>query len=441
MKITKELFNKILAAYIIMQPLLDIFTGLITKIYGNTLSIGVIIRTLFMAGIALYAIYVANKKDKIKLIGYYSAVGVYALLFLLLAYNRYQLTSIFIQIKGIIKVIYFPVVLAALYAINKENEIKIDSKIIKWALFIYTFSIFFGKVTGLSFNTYNSVKRTAGTAGLFYSANEIGAVLCMLAPFLINDFIKRKGNNIFNIISIILLIFAVLEIGTKVPLIGVFGAIIGAIIVSIILYFKEKKFIHIKNIIYSFVTIVLCFFVIGYTPAGINLEDAYGPIFPKIVKGRVEEQTGDKIESFEDFQSVFTSKRSDVLKWNKESFEKENLSYKVFGTGYLHTKDGEITEKKLVEMDYFDIFFNHGLIGMIIIFAPTIFLLWLAAKSVFLNIKKVLVDADMIYTCYSVLMGILVALLAGHVLTAPAVSFFLAIALLEVVKKDYKLSK
>lgn len=437
---SKNILNKIFAIYIFMQPVLDLFTGLITKIYGNTLSIGVVIRTLFMAAIALYAIYVAKKSDKRKLIIYYSIVAIYSLVFLLLAYNRYQLTSIFIQLKGIIKVIYLPVVLAGMYIINKEKNLNIDSRVLVCTLFVYTFTILVGKITGVSYKSYNTIKQSAGTVGLFYSANEIGAVLCLLAPFLINDFLKRKGNMILNIASIILLIFSAFEIGTKVPLIGVFGAIFGAIIVSAIMYFKEKENIHIKNILYTVITFIVCFFVIGYTPVGINLEDTYGSLFPKI-GGKEKINHMVEIGSVEELQSVLTSKRSDVLKMNEERFNNESFMVKLFGMGYLKEKNGEIIENKLIEMDYFDIFLNHGVIGTIIIFTPLIALLCIAIKKICLNIKKVLEDSEMIYSCYSVLIALLIALLAGHVLTAPAVSIFLVISLIEVVKKDYNLSK
>lgn len=391
MKLQTEIVSKVLIVYVLLQPFLDIFTGIMTKSMGNTMSIGVVIRTAFMVAIVLYSLFVAKKKDKVKLLIYYGSVAIYSLTFLLMSYKEFGLTKIFIQIKGIIKTFYFPIVLVALYGINKEKEINVDSRICVYTLFAYTFTIFFGKITGLAFDSYNTIKQSAGSVGFFYAANEIGAILCILAPILISDIIKNKGNLVFNIVSLFLLLFSIFEMGTKVPFIGVAGLLIGCIIVSFIMFSQKKEKEYLKKAICTIMVIVICLFVTGYTPVGINLEDTYGPIFPKLVK--VSDDTdnvknSNEIDSFEEFQNVLISKRDDVMEINKEKFFNQNVLTKVFGIGYLNDDEGEIQETKLIEMDYFDIFFNHGIIGSVIFFVPMLVLLFSIVKIAICNIKR-----------------------------------------------------
>lgn len=106
--------------------------------------------------------------------------------------------------------------------------------------------------------------------------------------------------------------------------------------------------------------------------------------------------------------------------------------------GYLEIENGKLVERKLVEMDYFDIFLNHGFIGTIIILGILISLLIVAIKNIFSNIKNVITDPYLIFSCYSVVIALFIALIAGHVLTAPAVSFFFVIAMMEILKKDFE---
>lgn len=334
MAISKKMIDKIMTIYIVIQPVLDLFTGIITKVYGNTLSIGVVVRSLFMVSIALYTVCRANKKEKAKVIIYYGAIAVYSLIFLLLAYNRNKLMGIFVEVKGLIKTIYFPITLFSMYVLTKEKNIFINTRILVYTLLIYTLAIFLGKITGISFKSYNTIKQSAGTIGLFYSANEIGAILCILAPFLIENFCLRKGNMLFNSISMLLLVFSIFEIGTKAPFLGVIGAIFGIIIVSVVMCLKEKKNIYIENIAITLLIFLVCFVVIDYTPLGTNLKDIYGTFFQKTtLKENVGQEVKNPVDTMEEIQSILTSKRSDVLKKNIEKFSKTDLKTKLFRNG------------------------------------------------------------------------------------------------------------
>lgn len=431
-ELKKDVFHQILLGYVLLQPFLDIVTGIMTKNMGNTFSIGVIIRTAFMIGIAIYAIILSKGKNRKRLIIYDSCVLVYIMLFMVISFLKFGFSSVFIQTKGIIKIFYLPVVLVALYCIQKEKPFRVDSSFFVYILFVYTFTIFIGKVTGTGFRSYNTIKESLGTVGFFYAANEIGAILCMLAPILMNDLIKNKGSMIFNMVSFILLLFSVFEIGTKVPFIGVTGLLIGCILVNLILFFHKLGKKHLYKAIYTVLLLVICFFITGYTPLGNNLNMDYGRVFPKIFqKGTVASKPG-KLESMDKIQEALISKRDVVMEINQKMFVEGGWTTKLLGIGYINNTQGTVEETKLVEMDYYDILFNHGILGSILVFLPLISLLYMAVKGILLHLKTMIINTDVIFYTYAVFIALLIAMLAGHVLTAPAASFIFSVVLLEL---------
>ena len=52
------------------------------------------------------------------------------------------------------------------------------------------------------------------------------------------------------------------------------------------------------------------------------------------------------------------------MKERQQDYMDGNIYQKLFGIGYLNNQK----EAKAVEMDYFDIYYNHGIIGFILFF-------------------------------------------------------------------------
>jgi hypothetical protein len=78
----------------------------------------------------------------------------------------------------------------------------------------------------------------------------------------------------------------------------------------------------------------------------------------------------------------------------------------------------------MIEMDYFDIFYHHGIIGFIIYFSIIIYLLW----------KKIKFDKSfeglMLKTSF--LLIIVLSFFTGHIITAPAVSIIVTIIMMKI---------
>ena len=105
---------------------------------------------------------------------------------------------------------------------------------------------------------------------------------------------------------------------------------------------------------------------------------------------------------------------------------------------YTSLENDEVQERKLVEIDYFDVFFCQGIVGTIIYIIPLATIAFISLKRFFakfiINIKNHLLTL----TIYSVLIGLGIALMAGHVFTAPAVSTVLVLIILELIAILYE---
>ena len=393
-------FQNIFIVYILLQPIIDIITSLCVRNISETLSLGIVIRVFFMLFVMIYSIIKVPKKDKIKLIIYYSFIALYAVVYLVNSYLEYSFSMVFTQIKGIVKVFYFPIILISLYEINKENNFTSLKKYLNISLIIYVATIIICRIFSAGYPTYLNNDKF-GSIGLFYAGNETSAILAMLAPICFWKLINEKFS-IINFIVCIATIFTMLEIKT--------------------IY---KQFIAIS------LMIILSFSFVAYTPAGKNTN--IGITWGKSSSTSPIPQAKPSKPVPEETQAKFLSGRNNYLKNTFQKYNKSSFITKLTGTGYIsYSTETGIHENKLVEIDYFDIFFCHGILGTLIYIIPLILIAISLFKKLFSNFVVNIKNNYTIFTLYAILMGCGIALLAGHVFTAPAVSIFLAINILEL---------
>jgi hypothetical protein len=417
----------IIILFIIMQPIIDIITALTIEYLNITITFGIIIRTVFMVILAVLGVIKAKGKYKIGMCIYYVLLFVYMAGVLINYYICNGTSLIFIQIKGLIKSMYLPIVLIALIPIFKEYKMNIDKRVLKNTLMIYVCTIFVCSVIGIAFPTYKAGDK-AGTVGLFYSANEIGAILCLLSPFLVMDLIDRKLT-IKDGVYCLLYVYAVLQLGTKVPYFGLIILIADIVMICIIKAKKQKeKYLYKKSAMF-FACLIAIYLVTGLTPVGDNLTRIYGNIFlvttDTFTKDSSTTMEVTEFENFEEFKTASVSERNDYLAANKEKFTNSNVVVKLLGIGYVENADGELQELKLSEMDFYDILFCNGILGTILFTAPLLYFV------IQLILSKEKITAELVY---SMVMTVVVALLAGHVLVSPAVSIYVAIILVNSQK-------
>ena len=146
---------------------------------------------------------------------------------------------------------------------------------------------------------------------------------------------------------------------------------------------------------------------------------------------QVEESN--KIEA-DQVQSLILSGRDAYLDMHEVFFEAAPTSQKLFGMGYGSNYK---FEPKMIEMDFHDLFYSFGIIGMIILCTP---ILYCFIKTIYTGVRKFkkCFNYENILIASSCALGLGIAFFAGHVLTAPGVSFYLAVILAYLTVKVEK---
>ncbi len=411
-KLIKNNINIIIALFILIQPLLDFFTGLCLHVLDLNLTIGIIVRVLFLGFICYITIFTFKKKNI--LIPYF-IIGLYCILYLI-GIIIYKDGGLFQEIQGLVKVYYFPILFISLYAL--KEEIKISNLTLFTTLFLYLILIFIPLVLGIGFKTYEITK--AGTLGFFNSANEISGIISILTPIMFIIFSGSK-NIVPKIIATVMYLIVILMIGTKTPLLSL-GITIGASLLYLwTKSYKERKY---KNIFISLVIVILGSLALAVIIPKTN--------FYKNIKTHLNYLELDSItEVFQDKKLIdhfIFSQRLTFLERKASLYNKASAYQKLFGIGYL--KNNKAT--KMIEMDYFDIYYSHGLVGSIIFFVIALYVLY----KILEKDRKFSYENFMLHT--SALLIIFLAFFTGHIITAPSVSLLSIIIILSLTKRKKK---
>ncbi len=407
----KKNLSLIISIFILCLPIIDLITGLCLHVFNINFTFGIIIKILFLAFIMLMSI--TYKK---KVLIPYLIIGVYSVLYLL-GLIIYKDTSIYLDLQNLVKTFYFPVLLISLYPL--KDEIKISKMVLFTTMFLYILLIFIPIILGVGFKTYQITK--VGTLGFYNSANEISGIISILTPIMFIMFKDIKSAVIKTLFTFIFLV-VILMVGTKTPLLALFITI-G--ITIIYLWYKSLKKKNYKPILFSFlglaIAITLLLIIIPRTNFYKNIETHLDYL-----------KVDNVVEVFEDEELVdhfIFSQRITFLKSKAYLYKNSSLYQKLFGIGYL---DNYSKETKLIEMDYFDIYFSHGIIGFLIYFIPILIIIY----KILLPKKKL--NYDRLMLNISFLLIIFLAFFTGHIITTPTVSLISVILILMLTKKKKK---
>ena len=403
-KFIKNNLNKILAIYILSQSLIDFITGIFLNIFNMNLTFGIIIRMLFLVFI-MYTTLIIYKKRKSLI--YYIAFLLFAFLYLI-GNIVFKQTNIFSELQGLFRVYYFPLLLISLY--DLKDEIRISKLTITTSLFMYLSFIFIPILLNIGFKSYEIAK--FGTLGFFNSANEISGIISIITPFVFVLF-KETKTLILKIILLLIYLYVILTIGTKTPLLALLITIGMSFIWTLIDYYKNKKY---KNILRSILLITTGLFLLIIVIPKTN--------FYKNIKVHLNYLKVDNIvEIFEDEQLIdhfVFSERLTFYTDKKNIYENSNLYQKLFGIGYIN--NNKVT--KLIEIDYYDIYFSHGLIGFLLFIAVPIYILLKCTNQENIN------NYNTYMTKTSFFLILLLTFFTGHIITAPSVSIIAIIVIL-----------
>ena len=409
-KVIKNNLSKIISIFILIQPVLDLITGICLHVFSLNLTIGIIIRMLFLLFI-MYATTFIYKK-KLSLI-YYLIVAFYSIIYLI---NIGTNSHLFGQVQGLLRVFYFPLLLVSFY--DLKDEIKISTATLFTTLTLYLIFIFIPMTLNLGFKSYEITK--SGTLGYYNSANEISGIISILTPIVFMIF-NSKGKSILKVIYILLYLVVILTIGTKTPLLSLLITIGMTFIYIMIKSYKDKKY---KRILSSFIIIVIGIISLIILIPKTNF---YKNIKVLLDFLKVEDVT-DIIDNGNLIDHFIFSQRVTFLTDRKSIYDNATFQEKLFGIGYYYNGKKD----KQVEMDYFDIYLNHGIIGFIIFFSVYLYILVQTTK-----IKRKL-NFNLYMLNVSMLLILFLSLFTGHIITAPAVSLIVVVIIMMLQNRRKK---
>lgn len=426
--------------FLLLLPIIDLITSLMQRFFPFIVSIGIIIKTIILVLLIYYLIFKSfSKYKKISLI-YLLIMFLYSIFYIFTKISLLNISTLFLELKYLIKLLYFPIMLSCLicYYDDKRISKKELINILITNLIVYILLLLIPIITSTSFSTYELY--SYGKIGWYYSANEISIILVILFPFIYKIL---KLNKIYLTIIPILIGIVISSIGTKVSMIGI---IICSFMIFVISLFDKKKKTH-KNLIFSCLLIFLSTIIIFKNSNTIkNFNTSLDIQMEQIL---LEEELTDFNEN--SFCYKFINKYAKALLSDRDVYFKvtykiyeENYSINtvLFGLGYTdNSKIDNFAIEKLIEIDLLDIFFHSGLIALIIIILPFIYYLYNVIKKGKITIRLIF---------YTLMLGMIVAIscISGHTFMAPAVSiylvlyFILAFDELDLInKKETKLEK
>lgn len=264
-------------------------------------------------------------------------------------------------------------------------------------------------LTNTSFTGYFEGK--VGTIGWFNATNEIGAILSGLLPL-----IFIKGQSIWKIILLFLAIVIVFfSLGSKVTIFA---------LLLTVLYFGIKIFKKSSNK-KKIITITAPVFITGIITAIILIPKTN---FYKNIEIHLDFLKVDSIvDIFKDEHLIdhfIFSSRLTFLENTRTSYLESPITSKVLGVGFIENYGTDQVNLKTIEMDIFDIFYRLGILG---------FILYLIPLYIVISNKKNKSNSE---EKLSLALFIFISSLAGHVLTSPAVSIYLILILLNLIKEE-----
>lgn len=403
----KKIINndKFLKIFLFMQPFLDVLAAVL--IYNNVDNfVTSLIRLVFMGLMVLY-LYFGEYENKKKTLIYVSTLIMTIIIHTLIMVFDKDMSVFMYEFKNTISTYYFVFLLISLGVIYKNN--KISKKELMYLWIIYVLLTFIPNVLGIGFKSYSHSK--TGMTGWFYSANVVGSILVIILPIILSE-IKKLPKLLIVILGAMAL-YSIFSLGTKTPVLGLGIILFVNLLYYIYKLFKSKKK---KSIIIIFSSLILLcgvsVYVIPKTSFYENLKIHYNFLKKNDVK----------IFSKEFLDHFVFSQRLSMEERTRHNYNISPIQEKVFGIGYIENYSTDSVNLKIVEMDYFDIFYREGIVGFIVFFIPVIYMIVMFFKNNSINF----VSVNMFI---SILLIMLLALFQGHIFITPAISIFVALIL------------
>lgn len=396
--------SKVIWIYLFLSPLFDVITSFWVHTFQKSMFLILGIKVSFLLFLFIINCFQKEKKS----IWYSLILLLYFFVFFGFTCAGKEFEVFFLEGQNLFRTFYFPCVFLFLFSLQKRGLFEVSISKLCIVLLLYLFFLVVPEIFHVGFQSYAITK--VGGLGWFYSTNEISGILAILGPFFL-VYLKQK-NWTFRILGLLFYGLGIFVIGTKVPILAFAITLLCFFFSFLLKLLRQKKWKQVwLSGGLSFLVIFLFVLLLPYTSFYKNIRTHLEFLEIHEVKDLF---TYHHIDHF-----VF-SERLSFLEQTHALYKSSSGSRKIVGLGILNNTSDSYSVRKMIEMDYFDIFYCYGVLGTILFYLPFFFYFW---KRKYTLAEKV-----------SLFLIVLLALFSGHIFVAPSVSAIVTLVLLP--KKD-----
>lgn len=163
----KNKIQKLIYIFLILQPIIDLITALMTRLLNSTITVGVITRGLFLLLLVVYNVFFVKNKHSKKVIAYFISIFLFMVMYFILKPDMFELNYLKTEIIYMFKYFYFPIVGVCL--INCYDHLGFSKeklfKIFIYNILMMSILIIIPYITNTSFSSYHEISQ--GTVGWF----------------------------------------------------------------------------------------------------------------------------------------------------------------------------------------------------------------------------------------------------------------------------------
>lgn len=411
--------TKFLFLLIILNPIFDLLIGILQSVSNNSFSYGGYFRFFTVFAIAIYYIMdlikFGTRKSRINFSIICILFTIYLLMFGINSYRNFGLSITIQQFVYLVRYMSFLVFLIGLRPLIAKINRDSIYKVLLFTSLIYSMLIIIPFLTNTGFSSYE-MQGLKGSVGWFSGANEIGFIIGFTSLISIYSVLSKDniGSSMFlKLMTVFIPSFALVLIGTK------------AALLFCVIYFLFIFWLLWSKLNWKYKTPVFVCILIGSSML-LLITPAFKNIF-LILEGK----------SIDRLFHILLSGRVTFFNRTYLAFQEAPLFEKLFGIGFMTLNDtGKVVVDKLVEMDFFDIFFRMGIVGSGL-YLTTIIIQITELKSV-----KRIINLEFVVVLTNILIAVVLSFLIGHVFSAPSVGFFLAIYIIIFLDKlDFNMER
>lgn len=418
----QRIYNEnIVSIFYILLPLIELVTTYMVVRLNVTLTVGAIYKLLFTIYAVIYLLFIDKSQRKLN---YFSLaiIFIYCIINILLTSRNLNFSNVLDKLVVMSRFICFPVITIFLYKFIKAGN-NVSLKNIVYSSCIYGIFIVLAGITGTGIACYPQGIQY-GHSGWYYSGNEISNLLSMFYPIII--YYVAKDRTPLSIISLALVTYGLMSVGTKTSLFALVIVTIILFISSVIVYFVKKNNMSKKIALICIILGVFYVFTIDKTPA-------YKYMLVRYSNATMIDDN--KNESQTDVDKFIFSGRDEDLEKQSAIYKSSSIQEKLLGIKDAKRPLKTTGEFNVIERDFYDILFINGIFGTVIFFIPLVYIIILFIKKLITNFKAYANNYKCAIAC-SVAIGIGISYIAGHVFLASTVAMFLALICVKLIFKE-----